>query len=178
MPFGNPQREKSFRCRSTHFFAEINIFSFCVGVLKKNANTKDARKQGGKNFLPSATHLSLTNFLTRTILPPSPAARGGYAASDAWDQRCLSPISLCSAARKRFPKAAAFGSLSWFVLSRMRKNEHLCCTDQRAPQVRSMIVRRKSCKKSWQFLLRKAVCVSKEEVAENSAKLPLPVARS
>ncbi|MBQ7398023.1 MAG: hypothetical protein IJW09_04270 [Clostridia bacterium] len=124
IPLGFPQRANVATFHSAHICAKASVFSFCVGVLKKNANTKDARKQGGKNFLPSATHLSLTNFLTRTILPPSPAARGGYAASDAWDQRCLSPISLCSAARKRFPKAAAFGSLSWFVLSRMRKNEH------------------------------------------------------
>ncbi len=50
MPFGNPQREKSFRCRFTHFFAKRCIFSLCIGVLKKNANTKDARKQGGKGF--------------------------------------------------------------------------------------------------------------------------------
>ena len=45
MPFGFPQREKSFRCRSTHFFAKVSIFSFCVGVFNKNANTKVARKQ-------------------------------------------------------------------------------------------------------------------------------------
>jgi hypothetical protein len=45
MPFGYPQREKSFRCRSTHFFAKASIFSSCVGVLKKNANTKDARNE-------------------------------------------------------------------------------------------------------------------------------------
>jgi len=40
MPFGFPQREKPFRCRSTHFFAKASIFSFCVGVLNKNANAK------------------------------------------------------------------------------------------------------------------------------------------
>ena len=50
MPFGNPQREKSFRCRSTHFFAQVSIFSFCVGVLKKNANTEVARKRHSKSF--------------------------------------------------------------------------------------------------------------------------------
>ncbi|MBE6661258.1 MAG: hypothetical protein E7605_07655 [Ruminococcaceae bacterium] len=50
MPFGNPQREKSFRCRSTHFFAKASIFSFCVGVLKKNANTEVARKRKSKIF--------------------------------------------------------------------------------------------------------------------------------
>jgi hypothetical protein len=50
MPFGNPEREKSFRCRSTHFFAKVSIFRFCVGVFNKNANTKDARKQNGKSF--------------------------------------------------------------------------------------------------------------------------------
>ena len=37
--------KKSFRCRSTHFFAKTNIFSLCVGVLKKNTNTKDAQTQ-------------------------------------------------------------------------------------------------------------------------------------
>jgi len=50
MPFGNPEREKSFRCRFTHFFAKASIFSFCVCKLKKLANTKDARKQSSKNF--------------------------------------------------------------------------------------------------------------------------------
>jgi len=50
MPFGYPQREKSFRCRSTHFFAKASIFSFCVGVFNKNANTKIVRKQNGKSF--------------------------------------------------------------------------------------------------------------------------------
>jgi hypothetical protein len=50
IPLGTPEREKSFRCRSTHFFAKASIFSFCVGVLKKNANTKDARKQNSKSF--------------------------------------------------------------------------------------------------------------------------------
>jgi len=50
MPFGNPEREKSFRCRSTHFFAKGCIFSFCVGVLNKNADTEGARKQESKSF--------------------------------------------------------------------------------------------------------------------------------
>jgi len=45
MPFGNPQREKSFRCRFTHFFAKCYIFSFCVGVFNKNANTEDGRNE-------------------------------------------------------------------------------------------------------------------------------------
>jgi hypothetical protein len=44
IPLGTPEREKSFRCRSTHFFAETNFFSLCVCKLKKLANTKDARK--------------------------------------------------------------------------------------------------------------------------------------
>jgi len=50
MPFGYPQREKSFRYRSTHFFAKASIFSFCVCKLKKLANTRVARKQDSKNF--------------------------------------------------------------------------------------------------------------------------------
>jgi len=50
MPFGFPQREKSFRCRSTHFFAKVSSFSFCVGVFNKNADTEAARKQGSKSF--------------------------------------------------------------------------------------------------------------------------------
>ena len=36
-----------------------------------------------------------------------------------------SRLSLCRAAKERFPKAAAFGALSWFVLCRAAKNEHL-----------------------------------------------------
>jgi len=50
MPLRNPQREKSFRCRSTHFFAKVSIFSLCVGVFNKNANTEDARKHKSKGF--------------------------------------------------------------------------------------------------------------------------------
>jgi len=50
MPFGNPQREKSFRYRSTHFFAKGYIFSFCVCKLKKLANTKVARKRNSKSL--------------------------------------------------------------------------------------------------------------------------------
>ena len=54
------------------------------------------------------------------------------------------PSLLCSAARKRFPKAAAFGALSWFVLCRVAKNEHL----YRTANARSSVsVKRKSCKK-------------------------------
>jgi hypothetical protein len=45
MPFGFPQCEKVAALRSAHLFARIGIFSFCVGVLKKNANTKDARNE-------------------------------------------------------------------------------------------------------------------------------------
>jgi len=36
--------------------AKTNIFSLCVGVLKKNTNTKDARKHKSKKFLLTATH--------------------------------------------------------------------------------------------------------------------------
>ena len=50
MPFGNPHREKSFRCRFTHFFAKVSIFSFCVCKLKKLANTEVARKRHSKSF--------------------------------------------------------------------------------------------------------------------------------
>ena len=56
------------------------------------------------------------------------------------------PSLLCSAARRRFPKAAAFGPLSWFVLSRMRKNEHPKQTSN-ACHRHSVRVRRRSCKK-------------------------------
>jgi hypothetical protein len=50
MPFGNPQREKSFRCRFTHFFAKASIFSFCERDLKKVALTKVTRKRNSKGF--------------------------------------------------------------------------------------------------------------------------------
>jgi len=45
MPFGNPEREKSFRCRFTHFFAKVGIFSFCICKFKKLANTEDVRNE-------------------------------------------------------------------------------------------------------------------------------------
>jgi hypothetical protein len=35
-----------------------------------------------------------------------------------------SRIPLCRAAKEQFPKAAAFGAFSWFVLCRAAKNEH------------------------------------------------------
>jgi hypothetical protein len=83
MPFGYPQREKSFRYRFTHFFAKRCIFSLCVCKLKKLANTEVARKQDRKSFLLSVTPPGLTKFQTKTILLPLPAARGGQAARDA-----------------------------------------------------------------------------------------------
>ncbi|MBE6660647.1 MAG: hypothetical protein E7605_04510 [Ruminococcaceae bacterium] len=87
MPFGNPQREKSFRCRSTHFFAKASIFSFCVGVLNKNANTKVARKHKSKKFLPSATHPGLTNFSAKTILFSAPATKTGCRGASPYRER-------------------------------------------------------------------------------------------
>jgi hypothetical protein len=92
--------------------------------------------------LLSATHPSPSEFQTKTFFLPSPAARGGKAARDALDQRCLSPISLCSAAQEQFPKAAAFGSLSWFVLSRTRKNEHQNSTANACRRHRVSVKRR------------------------------------
>ena len=50
MPLRTPEREKPFRCRSTHFFAKVSSFRFCVGVFNKNADTEAARKQGSKSF--------------------------------------------------------------------------------------------------------------------------------
>ena len=50
MPLRNPQREKSFRYRSTHFFAKVSNFSLCVGVFNKNTNAEDARKHKRKGF--------------------------------------------------------------------------------------------------------------------------------
>ena len=50
MPFGYPQREKSFRYRFTHFFAKASIFSFCERGLNKATLTEDARKQDSKNL--------------------------------------------------------------------------------------------------------------------------------
>ena len=73
-----------------------------------------------------------------------PAARVDYLEAQHKRVICLSLDVHGSAAIAGRPRRESPGSLSWFVLSRMRKNEHLCCTDQRAPQVRSMIVRRKS----------------------------------
>ena len=37
---------------------------------------------------------------------------------------CFSPFPLCRAAKEQFPKAVAFGVLSWFVLCHEAKNEH------------------------------------------------------
>ncbi|MBE6660453.1 MAG: hypothetical protein E7605_03520 [Ruminococcaceae bacterium] len=77
MPFGNPEREKSFRCRSTHFFAKASIFSFCVGVFIENANTEVARKHKSKKFLLSATPPAQQNFKQKRFcfprLPPKRA---------------------------------------------------------------------------------------------------------
>ncbi|MBQ7397705.1 MAG: hypothetical protein IJW09_02620 [Clostridia bacterium] len=92
--------------------------------------------------LLSATHPSPTEFQTKTFFLPPPAARGGKAARDASDQTCLSPISLCSAAQEQFPKAAAFGSLSWFILSRTRKNEHQNSTANACRRHRVSVKRR------------------------------------
>ena len=59
MPFGYPQREKSFRYRSTHFFAKTSIFSFCERGLKKATLTRLARKQDGKTLSdPRRTQLN------------------------------------------------------------------------------------------------------------------------
>ncbi|MBQ8718816.1 MAG: hypothetical protein IJY66_06085 [Clostridia bacterium] len=196
----SPEREKSRRFALLIFSRRVASSAFASAFSIKTPTRKKHASETAKVFAicdaPESNKIS-----SKTILFSAPAAKTGCRGASPYRERknffflrlprvvtrrremqqgkdVFLPGLPCSAARKRFPKAAAFGSLSWFVLSRMRKNEHLCCTDQRAPQVRSMIVRRKSCKKSWQFLLRKAVCVSKEEVAENSAKLPLPVARS
>ena len=45
MPFGNPQCEKAAALRFAHLFAKTKNFSFCVGVLNKNANTEDGRNE-------------------------------------------------------------------------------------------------------------------------------------
>ncbi|MBE6660462.1 MAG: hypothetical protein E7605_03565 [Ruminococcaceae bacterium] len=100
-----PATRKVAALRSAHFFAKGCIFSFCVGVLNKNADTEGARKRNCKSFC----HLRRTrvkqnfkqndfvfcacrqNGLSRRqplprkkklFLPPT-AARGGKAAGDA-----------------------------------------------------------------------------------------------
>jgi hypothetical protein len=50
IPLGTPEREKSFRCRSTHFFAKASIFSFCEHGLNKATLTEDARMRNSKRF--------------------------------------------------------------------------------------------------------------------------------
>jgi|GEM_PF-3519258 len=50
MPLRTPKREKSFRCRFTHFFAKFYIFSFCERGLKKATLTEVARMQESKNY--------------------------------------------------------------------------------------------------------------------------------
>ncbi|MBE6660308.1 MAG: hypothetical protein E7605_02780 [Ruminococcaceae bacterium] len=100
MPFGNPEREKSFRCRFTHFFAKASIFSFCVGVFNKNANTKDARKQNRKSFCHLRRTPAQLTFLQKRFLFPSPAARGGKAARDA-EKTYMFFSSICFEARHR-----------------------------------------------------------------------------
>ena len=83
--------QRSRRCRFAHLCTKISIFSLCVGVLMKNANTGAARKHKSKKILLSATHLGSTKFQAKTLLLSSPAARGGKAAGDALDRRRLSP---------------------------------------------------------------------------------------
>ncbi|MBE6660420.1 MAG: hypothetical protein E7605_03355 [Ruminococcaceae bacterium] len=97
MPFGNSQREKSFRCRSTHFFAKVSIFSFCVGVFNKNANMKDARKHKRKKFLPTATHPGLTNFSAKTILFSAPATKTGCRGASPYQESKTFLLSLPAA---------------------------------------------------------------------------------
>ena len=83
MPLRNPQREKSFRCRSTHFFAKVSNFSLCVGVFNKNTNTEDARKHKSKGFC----HLQRTpvqqNFKQKRLA--SPACRAWWQSGE----RCI-----------------------------------------------------------------------------------------
>ena len=138
----NPRARKVVSLSLHSFFREGGIFSFCVCKLKKLANMEITRNKLKQMSLLSATHPSPTEFQTKTFSLPSPAARGGKAARDALDQTCLSPISLCSAAQERFPKAAAFGSLSWFVLSRTRKNEHQNSTANACRRHRVSVKRR------------------------------------
>ena len=134
MPFGYPQREKSFRYRSTHFFAKRYVFSLCVCKLKKLANTKDARKRDGKSFCyPRRTPVQLI-FQQK---------RGYPSACRAWwlyGERCIErlyvflPSPLCRAARNKAENdsllAVATESLD-FVAQKLQMPQRLLVTTKR-----------------------------------------------
>jgi len=142
MPFGNPEREKSFRCRSTHFFAKVSIFSFCVGVFNKNANTKVARKQESK----SCCHLRRTpvqlTFYKNDFAPF--ACRAWWMCGGRCIGSKMSFSSVCYVARQSQGGPggngrAPFLATSWGAPRSGIKKDG---TDQRALKARSMIVRR------------------------------------
>ena len=126
----------SFFCEVIH----LQLLQARLFLSRAHGSRTQARQQ---KLLLSVMHPRSTNFLSKTFLLPPPAARGGKVARDASEQICLSPIPLCSAAQEQFPKAAAFGSLSWFVLSRTRKNEHQSSTAN-ACRGHSVSVKRRS----------------------------------
>ena len=142
MPFGNPEREKSFRCRFTHFFAKASIFSFCVCKLKKLANMGVARtplfaKDDSYCLSPCDRRKLKQDGIAKTFAMLT-HLRGGIYASQMEEACKTSPFRRSSSERRtgRFPKAAAFGALSWFVLCRVAKNEHKCGTAHARSSVR------------------------------------------
>jgi hypothetical protein len=81
--------------------AKVSIFNACERGLKK-----DRAHERAKHFAVSAYRAWWQN-LRQSI-------KNAYV---------ISLVSPCSAAREQFPKAAAFGAFSWFVLCRAAKNE-------------------------------------------------------
>jgi len=122
MPFGNPQCEKGA------------ALSLCLSF-RKNIHLQPLRarvKETRAHFMAKA----LAFLACRSWWLKSRHSTGIFYVT--------SRLSLCRAAREQFPKAAAFGAFSWFVLCRAAKNEHPC---RHSAARSSMRVKRRSCLK-------------------------------
>ena len=142
MPFGNPEREKSFRCRFTHFFRESKHLQLLRLQVKETCKHEYARKRSSKSFCYlRRTPVQLIFQQKRFYFPRLPRVM-------AYGERCIgskmSFSSVCYVARQSQGGSggngrAPFLATSWGAPRSGIKKDG---TDQRAPQVRSMIVRR------------------------------------
>ena len=126
------------------------IFSFCECDLKKVALTKVARTLLLQTAPALASFPVIDGSSNRTgkqnFCQANPSWACAYAPN--MEETCKTlPFRRSSSERRteQFPKAAAFGALSWFVLCRAAKNEHKCGT---AHAQRCVRVKRRSCLKS------------------------------
>ena len=87
MPFGNPQRKKSFRCRSTHFFAKVSIFSLCVGVFNKKRQHERRTQRAKANALTIYDAPWFNKISSKTILFSVPATKTGCRGASPYRER-------------------------------------------------------------------------------------------